>query len=267
MLAREHALLREAQLARDAEHGGLADRLGESLAPSGAPRPHFTARTTRSTPRTASSFAAPRAPTSAAFAAARSASREPMTTSSPASASRSREREPEVAGSADDRDLHAGTAPSAASASRRRASASDISVRVTIGANVAEAVERARIRLVDDERVDQPRVAAGHVRGDVPPASRASMRSAGPLTARPPISGLTATHGTRPLRERSRVSACDRENRRDRDVRIARRDERAARRRRSPRARPAPAPHCRRLRSARHRPRRGDRARRTTPGT
>jgi hypothetical protein len=41
----------------------------------------FTARTTRSTPATALSFAAPRAPTSAPFAAARSASREPITTS------------------------------------------------------------------------------------------------------------------------------------------------------------------------------------------
>ena len=44
-----------------------------------------------------------------------------------------REREPEVARATDDGDLHAGTAPSAASARRRRASASDISVRVTIG--------------------------------------------------------------------------------------------------------------------------------------
>ena len=44
-----------------------------------------------------------------------------------------REREPEVARAADDGDLHAGTAPSATSASRRRASASLMSVRVTIG--------------------------------------------------------------------------------------------------------------------------------------
>ena len=44
-----------------------------------------------------------------------------------------REREAEVSGTADDRDLHAGTAPNATSARRRRASSSLISVRVTIG--------------------------------------------------------------------------------------------------------------------------------------
>src|SRR5579871_5258816 len=44
-----------------------------------------------------------------------------------------REREAEVARAADDRDLQAGTAPSATSARRRRASSSLISVRVTIG--------------------------------------------------------------------------------------------------------------------------------------
>src|SRR5581483_606676 len=43
-----------------------------------------------------------------------------------------REREAEVARTADDRHPHAGTAPSATSASRRRASSSLISVRVTI---------------------------------------------------------------------------------------------------------------------------------------
>ena len=44
-----------------------------------------------------------------------------------------REREPEVTRAADDRDPHAGTAPNAVSARRRRASASLMSVRVTIG--------------------------------------------------------------------------------------------------------------------------------------
>ena len=48
----------------------------------------FTARTTRSAARTASSFAAPSTPSSAAAEAARSRSREPMTTSRPASCSR-----------------------------------------------------------------------------------------------------------------------------------------------------------------------------------
>ena len=43
------------------------------------------------------------------------------------------EREPEISRAADDRDLHAGTAPNAASATRRRASSSLMNVRVTIG--------------------------------------------------------------------------------------------------------------------------------------
>ena len=40
----------------------------------------------------------------------------------------------------------------------------------------------------------------------MPPASRRSIRSAGPFTARPPISGLTATHGTRRCASASRSS-------------------------------------------------------------
>ena len=44
------------------------------------------------------------------------------------------------------------------------------------------------------------------MRGDVPPASRASIRSAGPFIARPPTSGLTATHGTRRCSSPPRIS-------------------------------------------------------------
>ena len=133
-----------------------------------------------------------------------------------------------------DRDLHAATAPSAASASRLRASGSVISVRVTIGRTSREAVEVVRVRLVDDECVDQAAYCAATCAGDVPPARRASIRSAGPLTARPPISGLTATAGTRRAASASRI-AVDREDRADRDVRVARRDEQQFRLRRAPR--------------------------------
>ena len=92
------------------------------------------------------------------------------------------------------------------------------------------------------------------------------MRSAGPLTARPPISGLTATHGTRRALERG-ADLLDREDRPDRDVRVARRDhdqvgrvERLEHAGRGARLGARP-------RSGRRRPRRGARARRTTPGT
>ena len=51
----------------------------------------------------------------------------------------------------------------------------------------------AAFGLVDHERVDQPLVPRATSAGAVPPPSRREHRSAGPLTARPPISGLTAT--------------------------------------------------------------------------
>ena len=50
------------------------------------------------------------------------------------------------------------------------------------------------------------------------------MRSAGPLTARPPISGLTATHGHAARRERL-ADRSHGEDRADRDVGVARREE------------------------------------------
>ena len=50
------------------------------------------------------------------------------------------------------------------------------------------------------------------------------MRSAGPLTARPPIRGLTATAGTRARRERL-ADRSHGEDRADRDVGVARREE------------------------------------------
>ena len=59
--------------------------------------------------------------------------------------------------------------------------------------------------------------------GPVPPASRASIRAAGPRTASPPISGLTATAGTRPALERL-ADPGDGQDRADADERVARRD-------------------------------------------
>ena len=92
------------------------------------------------------------------------------------------------------------------------------------------------------------------------------MRSAGPFTARPPISGLIATQGALRRSSAPRISG-DREDRPDRDVRIARRDQDHVRRvdrlddaraRARPSARPCSAPR---------RPRRGGHGRRTRSGT
>ena len=81
-----------------------------------------------------------------------------------------------------------------ASASRRAASRSVMSVSVTTSGTSASA---RRVGAVDDERVEQTRRnTAPRCAGVVPPAMRCSIRSSGPLTARPPISGLTATART-----------------------------------------------------------------------
>ena len=104
---------------------------------------------------------APRAPSAAAASRARSASREPITTSSPASTRRFATARPKLPGAADDGDPHAARRASAVSASRRdarrrRSSASARRPAALRGGPVG-------VGLVDDERVDEPRVAARHV--------------------------------------------------------------------------------------------------------
>ena len=78
------------------------------------------------------------------------------------------------------------------------------------------------VRLVEDERVDRPRIARRRRRpGSVPPARRSSIRPAGPLIARPPTSGLTATDGDSPPLDRG-ADLLDGEDRPDADERVAR---------------------------------------------
>ena len=135
------------------------------------------------------------------------------------------QRGAERARAAHDRDPHASgaaAASSVASARRRRASASVISVRVTIG-RTSRPSSVAGVALVEHERVDQPRVAAGDMARRVPPARRASIRSAGPLTARPPTSGLTATAGARRRSSAARIGR-HREDRPDAHVGVAGRE-------------------------------------------
>ena len=203
---RQHAVLRERSSARDREHRRRADRLAQ-VAGGVERRLGLDASTTRSAPRTASSFVAPSAPSSrppprarARRRASRSRRRRPASTSRFASA------RPKLPGAADDRDLHAGGAPSTASASRR----DGVEVGHQRPRHDRPDGERRRrgVGLVDDERVDQarrsrPRRAPESCR----PPCRASIRSAGPLTARPPTSGLTATHGTRRAASAARISA------------------------------------------------------------
>ena len=62
-----------------------------------------------------------------------------------------------------------------------------------------------------------------HALGLVPPTSRCIIRSSGPRTARPPISGLTATARDAARLERG-ADAGDGEDRVDRDERVARGD-------------------------------------------
>ena len=190
------------------EPSGPATPRAVSSAPSA-----FTASTTRSTPRTASSFVAPVAPSHRARVQLRPrldrrrASRSRRRLRRPRGARR--ERPAEAAGAAEHRDPHAGApaASSTAAANRRAASASCISVCATTTRTATRPI-RFYVCLVDHERVDQTRRnTLRREPGVVPPASRASIRSAGPLTARPPISGLTATHGTVRRSSALRISA------------------------------------------------------------
>ena len=124
-----------------------------------------------------------------------------------------------------------------------------------------------RVGLVDHERVDQALVAVCDVRRAraARRAGRASGRP-GPRTARPPISGLTATAGHAPALERVADLRRPRGSGRCRRTGCSARS-RSGRPPRAPRARRARRARPRRPRSGRRRPRRGARARRTTPGT
>ena len=175
---------------------------------------------------------APSTPSSSAASRARSGSREPTTTSCPAALARSGERLAEAAGAAHDRhphvdrpgrDLQSARPPARPARRGGVGVASTISVFVTIGRTSRPARSSASASSTH-ERVDEARGSTtATCAGEVPPARRASIRSAGPFTARPPTSGLTATHGHAPLRER-RPDRLDREDRPDRDVRVARGD-------------------------------------------
>ena len=91
------------------------------------------------------------------------------------------------------------------------------------GAHAVAAARRARRPRRSPARRSGPGSSRRRAPARCRPRAAASIRSAGPFTARPPISGLTATHGTRALLER-RADLLDREDRPDRDVRVARRD-------------------------------------------
>ena len=128
----------------------------------------LTASTARSAPRTASSLLAPasrlrRAPApSHARARGRASRSRPRPRRARRAAPQARGRSSRFRrGSRPSRGAPA--ASSTSRARRRRASSSLISVRVTTGRTPAGQLRR-RIRLVDHERVDQARVAAGHVR-------------------------------------------------------------------------------------------------------
>ena len=135
----------------------------------------LTASTTRSAPRTASSFVAPLMrppPSSSAASRARSASREPMTTSSSPSATEpARERAAEAAGAAEDGDPHAGVPAACTVAAARRRAALDIRHQRLRDDRAAQTGHRRarRVGLVDDEHVDQALVAT-------PRRARASSR-------------------------------------------------------------------------------------------
>ena len=125
----------EAQVARDAEHRRLADRVRQARARSRARRSTSSASTTRSAPRTTSSLLPPcdaelERPLPRPLRVARADDDVLAERAQPP-----RERAAEGAGAADDRDLHCSAAAVRAPPRRRRRrpSASSISVRVTIG--------------------------------------------------------------------------------------------------------------------------------------
>ena len=217
--------LGEAQLAGDAEHGRHADRFRERRSRSRAPHPPSSRarRGRRRGPHPRSSrrrLRRPRAPSPAPARrrASRSRPGRPPLTSRRASARPKSPVPPTIA------TLMPAPLPArprrGAGARRRRSSACG-----------SRSAERRRARRGRRRRPRRPRArrsAPGndpqHARGDVPPARRCSIRSAGPFTARPPMSGLTATQGHVPPRERV-ANLAHREDRGERDVRVARREQ------------------------------------------
>ena len=183
----------EAQVARHAEHGRLADRVGQLAAAVSSAAFDLSPSTTRSAPRTTSSLLPPSTPSSSALSRARCASREPMQTSSPSSlraAARARGRR---------RRCRRGSRPSpqrrcrlehrvghpAAALASLHQRARDDRAHARFGRPRRPRRSRARRSGPCNSRSR----AAGRFR----PRRRDSIRAAGPRTARPPISGLTAT--------------------------------------------------------------------------
>ena len=179
----------------------------------------LTASRTRSTPRTASSFGRPlRSERRRRLARALRVARADHDLDARVDEAL-RHRLPEAARPADDRDPHA-AAPSTVSASRRDASRSVISVCVTI---LPHGERPRRVGLVDDERVDQARVAARHVR-----RSRAARHPrehtvcrAFDRAAADERADRDARHAARDER---RADLLDREDRPDAHVRVGGRD-------------------------------------------
>ena len=173
----------------------------------------------------ASALASPRAaPTSSAVAAARSGAREPIVTSMPASTSRRASAEPNAPVPPSTATSHATTAPSAASASRFLASGSVISVRVTIGRTSPSPSRSSASASSTTSASMSPGYCARHVGGGRTPGE-ARQHPVG----RPPdraAADQRADGDCRNSARRERSSdRLDGEDRPDRHVRVARRDE------------------------------------------
>ena len=247
-VAGQHAALLEAQLGGDGEHRRAADRVARSRAVSSVAF-DFVASTTRSTSRTASLVRR----ALDAETAGRSRARGPRR------ASRSRRRRPSAASRSASARPKLPVPPTIATFICARASSAASATRAR-GVRVGHQRPRddrphARVAVVRVGLVDRrarrsgPR-STGDVRRRRAAREPLQHRSAGPFTARPPISGLTATHGTR----RASSALADRRDGQDRpdaDVRVARRDQDHVGAARAPRARPAPAARRRRHRSGR----------------
>ena len=162
----------------------------------------------KSASATASPFVSPTQSSSSAVAAARSASREPTTTSSPDSCRRSASARP-----------NGPVPPTTATRTRpparsRRVASPTRVAHERLRDDEIDVGRRRRVRLVDDEGVDQARRnRQRRALVSAPPAMRVSIRPSGPVTAAPPTSGLTATQRTlgwprsRPGSRRRRESA------------------------------------------------------------
>ena len=237
---------REREVARDGEERRLAERGRRPRGRCRARPSAFTASTARSAPRDGlarSSRPRRAGPSSAAAARARAASREPITTSSsPSATSRAASARPKLPVPPRIATLmraHA-AASSTACASRRRASSSVISVRVTTGADRRPAARAGASCSSMHERVDQPRVAAGDGAGAGPAGEAGEHAVGGALDG--PAADERADRDARhaALARARRGSRRPRGSARSRRTGCSARS-RSRRRRRSPRARRAPA--------------------------